>query len=180
MIGEQVRLRLLERDDLEMAAIWRNDPRVAGQFFGCWPFALSEQEAWYDAYLTDPTQRMFIIESTHGHRIGCLALVNIDHRNQSAELGRVLIGDQNSLAVGCAEEGVRLLVAFAFEEVNLRRISVRVLAGNEPALALYKSCGFQLEGTLRGAVWKRGVFEDVASLALLRPCCDGGCGGKTL
>src|SRR3990172_1590517 len=112
ILGERVRLRLLEKSDIEVVAHWRNEPRIAVQFFGCWPFAISEQEAWYAGYVKDTTQRMWIVETAQGAAIGTLALVNIDHHNQSAELGRVLIGDQNHLGAECAQEAVQLLVDF--------------------------------------------------------------------
>lgn len=168
IVGERVRLRLLERDDLPFVARWRNEPRIASQFFGCWPFALSEQEAWYARYLADPTQRMWIVETTQGGPIGCMALVNIDYHNQSAELGRVLIGDSNHIATECATEAVRLLVTFAFDEVNLHRIEVRVLASNTAARGLYLACGFTEEGKLREGVWKGRGFRDIMIMAILR------------
>jgi len=168
ILGERVRLRLLEKSDLERVAYWRNEPRVASQFFGCWPFAVSEQETWYAGYVKDATQRMWIVETAQGAAIGTLALVNIDHHNQNAELGRVLIGDQNHLGAECAAEAVRLLVDFAFCEANLHRIEVRVLCGNEAALALYGGCGFLEEGRLREAVWKRGGFQDIVIMAKIR------------
>lgn len=168
IIGEQVRLRLLERDDLALVAKWRNEERVARQFFGCWPFAVSEQDGWYQAYVKDGSQRMWIVETREGTAIGTLALTSIDQHNQSAELGRVLIGDQNHLAADCAAEAVRMLVRFAFEEANLHRLEVRVLRSNAAALALYKCCGFQQEGVLRAAIWKRGGFEDVVVMSVIR------------
>lgn len=168
LVGENVRLRLLEKGDLETVARWRNEPRVSRQFFGCWPFALSEQERWYDAYLSDRTQRMWIIETPHGQAIGTMALLNIDQHNQSAEIGRVLIGDSNHLAADCASEALQLLVSFAFLEANLHRLYVHVLQGNEAAMALYEGCGFHLEGVLREAVWKAGQRMDIAVMAMLR------------
>lgn len=169
MIGKNVRLRPFEESDLERVARWRNDPRVASQFFGCWPFVLSEQAAWYRAYVGDPTQRMWVIERLEGGEpIGTLALIDIDHRNQRAELGRVLVGCTNHLAGRSAQEAVDLIVHFAFKEANLRRIEVRVLSDNEAAIGLYEGCGFQREGILREAVWKAGVFRDILILARLR------------
>lgn len=168
IVGERVRLRLLERSDLDFVARWRNEPRIASQFFGCWPFAISEQEAWYAGYVKDATQRMWIVETVQSQAIGTLALVDIDHRNQSAELGRVLIGDQNHLGAECAAEAVRLLVGFAFTEANLHRVEVRLLLGNVAARGLYQGAGFREEGRLREAVWKGGGFQDIVIMSRLR------------
>ena len=168
LIGEKVRLRLLEREDIEMIARWRNDPRISRQFFGIWPLPISEQERWYEGYLTDPTERMWIIETPQGQAIGTMALLHIDHRNQSAEIGRVLIGDSNHLAAECASEALQLLATFAFLEANLNRLYVHVLQGNESAIKLYEGSGFQQEGILRRAVWKSGQFLDVIEMAMLR------------
>ena len=168
LVGERVRLRLLERGDLESIAQWRREPRVAANFFGAWPFASSEQERWYEGYLADPTQRMWIVETAQGGPIGCMALTSIDYHNQSAELGRVLIGDQNHIMADCAKEAVGILVRFAFQDVNLNRIEVRFFANNTAAGDLYRACGFLPEGVLRQAIWKAGEHQDVMLMSILR------------
>ncbi len=57
--------------------------------------------------------------------------------------------------------------AFAF---GLTRIELTVREGNVNAIALYKSLGFAIEGLHRNAVCIEGQYENLYSMALLRPC----------
>jgi ribosomal protein S18 acetylase RimI-like enzyme len=54
--------------------------------------------------------------------------------------------------VAYARRGIgRSLVQFALERVN-DDVAIEVLAGNEPALALYTACGFRIQKTLTGVM----------------------------
>lgn len=52
---------------------------------------------------------------------------------------------------------------------NAQRIELTVFVGNEPAIALYRSLGFEQEGRLRGYAFRDGRFEDVLGMARWRP-----------
>ena len=168
IVGQKIRLRPLEEGDLALAARWRNQARVLAQFFSPYPVALSEQRQWYQRYLADDRERMWVIETLDGRPIGTLALCEIDLHHQRAELGRVMIGEEDCLGRGYAADAVRTLAAYAFREANLNRIYLQVLSDNTRAIHLYERCGFQIEGLLRRAVWKGGAFRDVLLMAALR------------
>ena len=61
------------------------------------------------------------------------------------------------------------MLDFGFSELNLHRIFLRVDAGHAAAIRCYVSCGFIEEGRLRDGVYRRGQFEDVLIMSLLRP-----------
>jgi RimJ/RimL family protein N-acetyltransferase len=181
--GEKVRLRPLESGDLQILAQWRNENSEF--FFSTWPIAQSEQAGWYQKYLQSGRERQFMIEaemtvSTKADNlqqgtskltwitIGTLALLNISHHNQSAELGRVLIGDKRYAGKGYMEAAIEVLIHFAFNEANMNRVYVEFFAGNEAAQNLYKSCGFWREGRLWQSVWKNGAFRNTEIWAILR------------
>ncbi len=60
------------------------------------------------------------------------------------------------------------LVDMADNWLNLRRLELEVLAGNEPALALYRRFGFEPEGVRRDAVFRAGTHADTLAMARLR------------
>lgn len=173
-----MRLRPLESGDLALLAQWRNDN--AEHFFSVWPIAQSEQPGWYQKYLGSGRERQFMVEvegnlSTKQEAsklawitVGTLALLNINHHNQSAELGRVLMGDKRYEGKGHMADAIRALVKFAFEEANLNRLYVEFFADNKEAKQLYKACGFQREGTLWQSVWKAGKLQNTELWATLR------------
>ena len=60
---------------------------------------------------------------------------------------------------------VKLLCGFCFQEMNLHKLKVQVLASNQAALRCYEANGFQREGLLRGELWRRGAWQDVVILS---------------
>jgi L-phenylalanine/L-methionine N-acetyltransferase len=53
--------------------------------------------------------------------------------------------------------------------LNLLRLELTVFVDNEPAVRLYKKCGFEIEGRLRRHSFRAGNYEDVYYMARLRP-----------
>ena len=169
--GEKVRLRLLEHSDLRKLAEWRNDPKAQGKFFSPWPVALSEQPRWYERYIGNPMQRMFMIEAIDGKdakAIGHLALMNIGLQNRNVELGRVLIGEADYRNRGYMIEAIKLILSFAFKELGMNRVYIQTFKGHGDVTKLYEKCGFQAEGTLRQALWRHGGYQDVVVMSVLR------------
>ena len=67
--------------------------------------------------------------------------------------------------------GTRLLSAVldvADNWMGLHRVELTVYADNQPALALYRRHGFEVEGHLRDYALRDGVFTDACSMARLR------------
>jgi diamine N-acetyltransferase len=170
LMGEQVVLRPLERGDLGRLATWRNDPRARPHFFNPYPITVSSQDKWYEGYLARRDALLFIIEDkSDGHCVGSIGLDHIDHLNQSAEYGRVLIADAADRQRGYARDASIVLLGYAFGELNLNRIYLEVFADNEPAIRLYERCHFQREGVKRQAIFAGGCFRDVLLMSILRP-----------
>ena len=62
---------------------------------------------------------------------------------------------------------MRLALRYAFDQLKLHRISVRVLAYNHRAIRSYQKCGFVIEGHEREAAWVNGQWHDDVLLGLL-------------
>ena len=80
----------------------------------------------------------------------------------------IFIGDPAGRGRGYGMEAVRLLVEFAFAELNLDRLDLEVLADNWPAICAYQKAGFKPEGCLRQARYKAGHYVDVYIFSILR------------
>jgi [ribosomal protein S5]-alanine N-acetyltransferase len=85
----------------------------------------------------------------------------------SYELSYQLYGPEHA-GQGYATEAVRLLVDYLFAAKKVNRLSLVVVPDNAPSRRIADKCGFQLEGTARGAFFSAGQNHDVLVYSLLR------------
>ena len=60
------------------------------------------------------------------------------------------------------------MLDYAFDELGMYRVGLRVMAYNTAAIKTYEKVGFMREGTQRGAVWREGGRYDVHFYGILR------------
>ncbi len=99
--------------------------------------------------------RLYWIEWTHG--------------NAWIRLG---IGDPQDRQLGYGSEALRLLIHFAFAELNLYRLSAEVAEYNTAALRLFEKAGFMREVCRRQALNRDGRAWDLFHLGLLQSECQ--------
>ena len=110
----------------------------------------------------------FAIRLKRGKKlIGICQLTGISRVHRSADL-QIRIGYERSRGRGLGREAVRLLVDFAFRDLNLHRVSLQVFRTNARAIRAYEQAGFVREGTLREAAHVDGRYVDVLVMAVLR------------
>ncbi len=63
---------------------------------------------------------------------------------------------------------MRAVIDLADKWLNLTRIELTVYTDNEPAIALYRKFGFQIEGTLRNYAFRDGEFVSAYVMARVR------------
>lgn len=97
----------------------------------------------------NPVRRIFRVALPGGPVIGHIELNNIDRRNCSASISKVLIGDTAHRGKGYGIEITRQVVRIAFEEMGLHRLQLYVFDFNTPAVRAYQRVGFQIEGLIR-------------------------------
>ncbi len=169
IIGKRIRLRAIEAEDLPLLIKWRNDPTVYQYFFEHEPLSLEMQRRWFESFLKKGDEKFWIIETTSELKpIGTIGLVHIDWRNRKAEIGRILIYDDEYRHGGYGSEAECLVLRYGFDHINLNRIYCEVFADNERGIQIHKRFGFKEEGRFREYVFKNGEYSDVVYLALLR------------
>jgi len=67
-----------------------------------------------------------------------------------------------------AEDTLRTLCNYLFNEIGLHRATVSVLANNRRSLVLNKKCGFKEEGRLREAFQMDDKYFDIIQMAILK------------
>lgn len=84
-----------------------------------------------------------------GEVVGHCELLNIDHDNRLATLGRILVGPPGYRGRGYGQAIVRAALDVAFGEFHLHRVGLGVFDFNASAIACYEKVGFRHEGTFR-------------------------------
>ena len=170
ILGERVRLRPIERDDLPRFVEWFGDPEVRRHLLVYLPFSLAQEERWFENLL-DRLERqedlVLAIEAADGVHIGNIGLHGIDWKNRNGELG-IAIGEKAYWDQGYGTDAIRTLLGLAFGEMNLHRVFLRVDADNGRGIRCYEKAGFQQEGTSREAVFKEGTYHDQYVMSILR------------
>ena len=77
------------------------------------------------------------------------------------------IGDQSNRGKGYGSEAMRLIIDYAFFELNLHRIQLTVFDYNQQAIALYERLGFQREGVFREFGQRDGKRYDMYLYGIL-------------
>ena len=142
------RIRLLEKTDIERLRCWRNRDHIRKWFVHSAPIEPDQQRAWWDAYRSRPDDYMFVIEDVAEGlgAVGAAALYNIDCERNRAEYGRMMIGESAARGRGLARTATRLVIEFAFDHLGLGEVYLEVFSDNDPAVAIYRSCGFEETG----------------------------------
>ena len=165
--GEKVRLRAVEREDIPVFVRWFNDPEVLQYLSLYMPMSQAEEERWFERQLDARDQKVLAIETAEGIHIGNIGLHEIDWKNRQAELG-IAIGEKAYWGLGYGSDAIKTLLRFAFDEMNLHRVYLRVFDFNARAIRCYEKCGFELEGRLRQCLYQNGEYHDHLVMAVLQ------------
>jgi RimJ/RimL family protein N-acetyltransferase len=169
LTGQLTRLAAVNPDtDAEIIARWSRD----SQF---WRLAHPEppwpvRPAYVRQELEDePLERTrFAIRALADERvIGLIGLFANFQSHHEASMG-IQIGERDYWGKGYGTDALRVLLRYAFAELNLYRISLSVLEGNERAMRSYEKCGFRYEGRERQVWAYDGRRWDEIYMGLLR------------
>lgn len=168
ILGQRILLRPIEKKDIFLIKSWRNDPSVNENIFSYQFINDLQQELWFENYCSNPNEESFIIALKETQdAIGIIGLSRIDFKNQNAVLN-TMIGEKSFWNKGYATEALHLLLAYAFNEMNLNRITSYIYRSNKASIRKNEKNGFIIEGTLRQMNFTGGKFHDVIVMGLLR------------
>jgi diamine N-acetyltransferase len=179
ILGERVRLRRVEREDLGRFVSWLNETDVRRQLALVYPVGMSQELGWFEAQLrAEPAVQPFAIEVrsqapseagpdpawTH---VGGTGFHTVDWPNRTAEMG-IVIGSRQHWRQGYGTDATRTLVGWGFRELNLNRVWLRVFEDNAGAIRCYEKTGFRVEGRLRQDRFREGRYLDTLVMGVLR------------
>ncbi len=110
----------------------------------------------------------FLVAVVDGEVVGTIGLHTSSRPRirHAGEIGMMVRDDWQSQGVGTAM--MQAVVDLADKWLNLTRIELTVYTDNEPAIALYRKFGFEIEGTLRKYAFRDGEFVDAYAMARVK------------
>lgn len=109
----------------------------------------------------------FMLRARDGQIIGNIGLNWIERYNRVAYLG-AWIGDEAYWGGGHGTDALLLLVEYAFDWLDLRRLALGTMATNIRAQRNVEKCGFQREAFERQAALVNGEWIDTVNYGMLR------------
>ena len=170
LYGDRVFLRPLALDDFESIYSWATDLSTTRYLGGFYSGKILAQDIWEvleNRVNGDAGGEEFAICSkTDLAYIGQCALMPIDRVCKKAEISFLLIPSARGQGLGL--EALKLLIDFAFNQIDLNRLWLKCDANNFPAIKLYLKAGFKQEGLLRKDCISDGAYSDSIILGLLK------------
>lgn len=117
-------------------------------------------------YRNDQPASWGIIDKATGRLIGTVGFMSYSADHNSAEIGYSLARD--SWNRGIMTEAVRAVLRYAFEKMQLHRVEAQFELDNPASGRVMEKAGMQKEGVLRGRLYNKGRYVDVALYAILR------------
>ena len=165
-LGDVV-MRALEPKDAEYLYTYRNDWEVIRHLGGFSAgYSRSNLEEWIKRHRNRPDEVLWTIaDSATDQCIGHVGLYQIDSRVRKGQFA-ILIGDKALWGRGLGTRVTQAVVAWAFGQLNLHKVSLHVLTNNERAIRIYESLGFHSEGVLRDEQFRDEQFLDLMLMAV--------------
>jgi len=170
LVGETIYLRPLEPENGPEVAPWFREAEFGGRFAS--GLTVSEEAARHQIETLTRDERqvgLAVALRADDRLVGAIRLHSLNPQRRSAGY-RLALAPASSFrgAAAAAREATGLVLAYAFDTLNLNRVYVHLLASDRAARSRYAASGFTEEGILRQEALRDGRYEDVAVMALLR------------
>lgn len=178
LAGEGFVLRPWRREDLAIIHAGMQDPEVPRWTRipeGNPPSAVRRYFDWLEPRREAGDELMFAIaDPSTDVFLGAISLLRIDWEAARCEIGYWVTAGARGR--GVASGAVRALARYAFDEIGLQRLELRIDPRNVASVGVALRAGFEPEGVLRSFEVHRGERIDIAIYALLPPDAPVGTG----
>lgn len=131
-----------------------------------YPITLKQVRQLYEEH--GPNNFSFAIRTLSDDRmIGYIGLWIGSWASGEAWVG-IGIGERSDWGKGFGTDAMRVILRYAFTELNLYRVSLDALGSNARAIRSYEKCGFVHEGELREAARYDGQYLSEVYMGILR------------
>lgn len=158
-------LRGITKEDTNNIVRWRNNPNVLRMFLNQVPLTEAMHNNWMNTKVASGEVVQFIIVSDKKD-VGSVFIRDIDHYNKTGEFG-IFIGEDDQRGKGVGSAAITQILAYAFSNLMLNTVSLRVLEENVRAINSYLKAGFKKKNysediEINGEI-KRVIFMEVSN-----------------
>ncbi len=166
--GKRVYLRPVIEDDLSKLVVWINDPDITEFLMASVPFTLADERKWYEnlSNRKDDISLAIVLKETH-EIIGMTGIHDIKYRDGTATTGS-FIGRKDLWSQGFGTEAKLILLEYAFNTLNLRKICSQVYDFNGRSKKHLENCGYKEEARRKQHIFRSGKYCDEILLAVYR------------
>jgi RimJ/RimL family protein N-acetyltransferase len=170
----------------ELVRLSGDDPQTVAEAFSRWNrdseyarllddeppklYSVKSFKAWLERKFDqdDEFRYFFTIRTLEGDQlIGFIGLFGIQWNHGSAWVG-IGLGERDYWGKGYGTDAMRLILRYAFRELNLYRLNLDVFAYNPRAIRSYEKAGFKIEGREPKSVLRDGQRYDMILMGILR------------
>jgi len=108
-----------------------------------------------------------IVSKEDNKHIGNIKLGTINWNHRIGNIG-IIIGEKDFWGQGFATEVIQLMAKYAFDTLNLHKITAGSYVSNEGAIKVFLEAGFEKEGVRAKHYFYNGKYVDFVLLGLIK------------
>jgi RimJ/RimL family protein N-acetyltransferase len=164
LVGKNVNLRVIEKEDVPLLADWWSNPEF-GVYFSPTQTTKEGMEKFLESTVFET--KGFIIEKKGGSKIGYIWHFNMLNAYMSMlEIGYGIVPSERGK--GYCTEAAQLMVDYLFLSKDIVRIFATTHPKNVASQKILEKVGFRREGTMRKCYFYRGGWTDMFIFSILR------------
>ena len=170
--NNDIELRALEPEDLEILYQWENDPsvwQVSNTLTPISRYVLKKYLENAEKDIFEMKQLRLIIQLIESKKpIGAIDLFDFDPFHARAGVG-ILIADKAERHKGYAAQSLETLVNYCFKVLDLHQLYCNIAKDNEQSISLFANAGFVISGIKIDWLLRNDKYLDELLLQHINP-----------
>ncbi|TFG18495.1 MAG: N-acetyltransferase [Promethearchaeota archaeon] len=164
--GDNVNLRMMEKNDIPLTHQWHNNLEVSGLYNGVHQYTQTKAEQHFTEAESDPqnTRHSFLIELKDGTKVGSIGAWK--DRSGYYTMGASILPEFRRQ--GYCSEATMLMIDYLFLSDIIERVQALANVDNVGSRKTLQKAGLKEEGVLRKFAFVYGKWCDFVMLSILR------------
>ena len=173
IVYEDIVLRAVEEEDLELLKDMINDPEIEKMVGGTsFPISSYDQRNWFEELSIRDNELRLIIDTKEHGAIGTITMTNIDWKNRNGEIHIKIVNKKELRGKGYGTKANIGIIKYGFEQMNLYSIYGYYLEYNKVSDNSREKFGFKIDGVLRNRIFKDNKYHNLVAWSLCKDDFD--------